>query len=128
MSGKQLELLREAVPGIARVAVLWDPATPPFRCAPQVAAQLLGVTLHTLEVGSLDEFIGAFDSVRHMPKLRVVVTALVSSPCPHRRPGGAAPVASHRHVQGICPGGALMSYGPNLEEMARHVATTSIAF
>jgi putative ABC transport system substrate-binding protein len=32
-SAKGLELLKEAVPGLSRVAVLWDPATPSHRPA-----------------------------------------------------------------------------------------------
>ena len=127
LSGKQLELLREAVPGIARVAVLWDPATPLFPLrALEVAAQLLGVTLHTLEVRSLDEFIGAFDSVTQAHAEALFV---LSSPLWYHHRARIVDLAVQRRLPVIAmfkefaQVGALMSYGPNLEEMARHVAT-----
>jgi putative ABC transport system substrate-binding protein len=127
LSGKQLELLREAMPGITRVAVLWDPATPPFPLrALEAAARSLGVTLHTLEVRSLDEFIGAFDSVMQTQAEALFV---VSSPLwYHHRARIVALAMQHRlpviaTFKEFPQEGALMSYGPNLEEMARHVAT-----
>ena len=63
LSGKRLELLKEAVPEVSRIAVLWNPANPstaPFVHATQAAAQALGVELHVLEVRTPDEFAGAF--------------------------------------------------------------------
>jgi ABC-type uncharacterized transport system substrate-binding protein len=50
--GKQLELLEEAIPGVARVALLWNPANP--GSAPQLgeavaAARALGMRRQTLE-------------------------------------------------------------------------------
>jgi putative ABC transport system substrate-binding protein len=64
LSGKRLELLKEAVPGISRVAVLWDAASG----APvisvlretQVAAQAFGLQLHLLAVQGPDDFESAF--------------------------------------------------------------------
>ncbi len=63
LTGKQLELLKEAVPGVTHVAVLANPANP--RVAPlvqeaQAAAQALGVQLHIVEARSPDEFESAF--------------------------------------------------------------------
>src|SRR6516165_9091020 len=50
-----LELLQEAVPGLARVAVLWDPATGPIQLRGlESAARPVGVQLHVLEVRSVD--------------------------------------------------------------------------
>ena len=55
LSAKQLELLKEAVPQLARVAVLANPHTPGLH--PQIhrlteTAQVLGLHLHVLEVGN----------------------------------------------------------------------------
>src|SRR5256712_3305051 len=53
LTGKRLELLREALPKISRVAVLWNPTseTAPLQwSAAQAAARKLGVTLQSLEV------------------------------------------------------------------------------
>src|SRR3989304_1693636 len=54
-NAKGLELLKEAVPGLSRVAVLWDPATPshgPGLKAVEVAARALGLRLPPLAVGN----------------------------------------------------------------------------
>jgi ABC-type uncharacterized transport system substrate-binding protein len=64
MAGKRLELLKEAVPAMARVAVLANPANQPSSAlqlqATQVAAQALGVQLQVVEIRSSDEFENAF--------------------------------------------------------------------
>src|SRR6476619_8469196 len=61
LAGKVLELLREAAPGISRVAVLWNPnhADPEFR-ETQRAATAQGVHLQSVEVRRPDDFDGAF--------------------------------------------------------------------
>jgi putative tryptophan/tyrosine transport system substrate-binding protein len=60
LGGKRLELLKEAVPKIARVAVLYDPATPAnvreVKEQLPVAARALGLTLQPWEVRAADGF------------------------------------------------------------------------
>jgi putative ABC transport system substrate-binding protein len=66
LSGKRLEILKEAVPEVARIAILWNPANPntaPFLRETQAAAQTLGVELHVLEVRTPNDFEGAFAAV-----------------------------------------------------------------
>jgi putative ABC transport system substrate-binding protein len=64
ITGKRLELLKEAVPAVTRVAVLANPANYPSTAlqlqATQVAAQALGVQLQVVEIRSPDEFESAF--------------------------------------------------------------------
>ena len=58
LSGKRLQLLKDAVPAIARVTVLFNPASavgPPGRHLTEDAARLLGVAITPLAVGTLDE-------------------------------------------------------------------------
>jgi len=67
LPGKQLELLKDAVPGLARVAVLYNPVE--VSAARQVrdtedAARALGLQVHALEVRGLDDFAGAFAAAR----------------------------------------------------------------
>jgi ABC-type uncharacterized transport system substrate-binding protein len=67
LSGKRLELLKDTVPGMARVAVLWHPVEP--SALRQVrdtedAARGLGLQVHALEVRGRDEFEGAFAAAR----------------------------------------------------------------
>ncbi len=58
LAGKRLELLKETVPKLSRVAVLWDP--PESRlCSTMerkpLAARELGLQLHSMEVSSADK-------------------------------------------------------------------------
>jgi putative ABC transport system substrate-binding protein len=67
LSGKQLELLTHTVPGLARVAVLYNPtevsAARQWRDI-EAAAHGLGLEVHALEVRGRDEFAGAFAAAR----------------------------------------------------------------
>ena len=60
LGGKRLELLKEAVPKLARVAVLYDPASPgsvlEVKEVLPVAARALGLTLQPWEVRAADDF------------------------------------------------------------------------
>ena len=60
LGGKRLELLKEAVPKLARVAVLYDPANPPsvleLKEVLPAAARALGLTIRSWEVRAADGF------------------------------------------------------------------------
>ena len=60
LGGKRLELLKEAVPKLARVAVLYDPANPAsvleVKEVLPVAARALGLTVQSWEVRAADDF------------------------------------------------------------------------
>jgi putative ABC transport system substrate-binding protein len=59
-AGKQLELLKAAVLGLTRVAVLWDPQTGPVQVrAVEAAAQAWGLQWHLLEAHRHDDVQGA---------------------------------------------------------------------
>jgi len=78
LSGKRLELLKDTVPGMARVAVLWNPVEPSALRQlrdTEDAARGLGLQMQTLEVHGLDEFAGAFATARqgHADGLIVLV-------------------------------------------------------
>lgn len=63
---KGLELLREAVPGISRVAVIFDPATPshgPGLKAVKVAGPTLGLRVQSVPVRSATEYDSAFAAI-----------------------------------------------------------------
>ena len=67
LGGKRLELLKEALPEISRVAVLWNPANPQsartFKEA-ENAAHLLGIDIQSFGVTGPDELGGAFEAIR----------------------------------------------------------------
>ena len=63
IGGKKLELLRDAVPRIARVAFLWNPEHPgmeAYRPATERAAKAMGIRLTEFPVGNLEEIEQAF--------------------------------------------------------------------
>ena len=63
LAGKRLDLLKETVPKIARVALLWNPqdaASKQQWKESQVPARDLGLQLHSIEVSSGDKYEGAF--------------------------------------------------------------------
>ena len=67
LAGKRLELLKEALPRLSRVAVLWNPRneTEPLQWnAIQAAARTLGVTLQSFEVKDPKDFPDAFSGIR----------------------------------------------------------------
>src|SRR5262249_55756797 len=67
ISGKRLELLKEVVPGLARVGVLRNPVNPMHRTSwkeTEVPAQRLGVALEALEVQGPEDFEAAFATAK----------------------------------------------------------------
>jgi putative ABC transport system substrate-binding protein len=126
LTGKWLELLREAIPDIARVAVLWDSATDPVPLrAMEVTAQSLRVPLQILEVRGPHEFEDAFGAatrghagaltVLQSPILGDHSTRIANLAVTSRLPA----IAMFRQFP---KAGGLMSYGPNLFELFRRAA------
>jgi len=74
LAGKSVELLKETLPSISRVAVLWNPAhTDPEYRETQRAARMLDVQLESLEVRQPGDFDGAFQAVeRGRPEALIV--------------------------------------------------------
>src|SRR5262249_54287058 len=73
---KQLELLKEALPTVARVAVLWDDASADQRRAAEAAAQALGVQLQPLELRHPPyEFASAFAAAAQEQAEALVILA-----------------------------------------------------
>src|SRR5262249_13679414 len=70
IAGKQLELLKETVPKVSRMAALWNPATPANALAlreAEIAARARGVELQPLEarrLGDLDSAFAAMSTTR----------------------------------------------------------------
>src|SRR5215467_11901544 len=67
IAGKRFQLLKELLPRLGRVAVLWNVANPypaiVFK-ETQVAGQRLGIEVHSLAVRSPDDFDGAYEDAR----------------------------------------------------------------
>jgi putative ABC transport system substrate-binding protein len=129
LAGKRLELLREAVPGLARVALLLDTGPPNWhaqRHDHEAAARGLGVQLLPLEVRGPDEFAGAFQAATqgHAQALIMVQSPLFTT---HRAQLAELALASRLPTMsgevGYAQAGGLMNYGPNLPESWHRAAT-----
>jgi len=128
-NAKGLELLKEAVPGLSRVAVLWDPATPSHRPgleAVEGAARALGLRLQPLAVRNATEFDSAFAAIVRERAGGVLVLStplfmggarrLADLAMKHRLPTMFGP---KEHVEA----GGLMSYSPDRADLYRRAAT-----
>src|SRR5215831_12404677 len=127
-SGKWLELLKEAVPKISRVAVLWNPANPAnvaYFTVLQGAAQKLGVTLRSAEVRDPSGFDGAFAS---MSAERAQALIVVVDPLTTRYRGRIAELAAKNRLPSMygfrefADAGGLMAYGANVADLCRRAA------
>jgi len=119
ISVKSLELFKQAVPGLARVAVIWDPATPshtPALKAVEAAGPFLKLQVHPVAVRSATEYDSAFLAiVRERADAVLVLTTplfiagaqrLAELSLTHKLPSVFGP------KDGVEAGG-LMSYWPN---------------
>jgi putative tryptophan/tyrosine transport system substrate-binding protein len=76
--GKRLELLKEIVTKLSRVALLWNPEDPSSRInwkEIQLPARDLGLQLHSVELSSTDKVEGAFKEVAKSGVAALVVTS-----------------------------------------------------
>ena len=123
LSGKQLQLLRDIVPTMSRVAVLGDPVlnAPQFRATEQ-AARDLGIRLQRLEVREPADLERALEAARRGGNRAAI---LLSSPLifVHRKEIGS--MAASRQLPAVsmfvefAEAGGLMVYGPSLREAFR---------
>ena len=128
LSGKRLELLKEAFPRVSRVAVFWNPANAeqdPQMKEMKIVGQTLKLQLQLVEVRGLNDFDNALPAV-----VKERAHALVTLPDPltntqarriadfaakHRLP------AMYHRMESIDAGG-LMAYGPNYNDLFRRAA------
>jgi len=123
--GKWLELLKEVVPNLSAVAVLWSPKSTTSRLgwnAIQLPARQLGVQLHSIEVRSPnDDVVKAFQEAEGAR-----AGALVSMPGVYKKLLVGLEAKSHLPAIYISSrfvdAGGLMSYGPNFADLYRRAA------
>jgi putative tryptophan/tyrosine transport system substrate-binding protein len=124
-SKKWLELLKEAIPNIAMVAVLWDPTTADTQInAVQEAAKILNVRIATYEWRGRADVEGGFVFAKSQ---RADALLLLSSPFV----GGNTKLLAERSMAERLPAitlfpdfareGGLMAYGPNLLALFRQL-------
>ena len=129
LSAKKVELLREAIPNISRVAILGDPTNPNYELVlkeSQRAAQLLRIQLQIVEARNSNELEGAFAAMT-----RGRVGAFIHTPSEfffaYRR--RLLDLAAKSRLPGVgddrafVDGGGFMSYGPSFPQQFRRAAT-----
>jgi ABC-type uncharacterized transport system substrate-binding protein len=128
LSGKRLELLKEVLPNVTRVAALWNSANPAQQLIwkeMQAAAQELRLQLQSLEVRSANDFDIAFESA-----LRARAQALIPSgePLINTHLKRIVEFAAKNRLPAMYAGpevvdaGGLMSYAPNYTDQYRRAA------
>jgi putative ABC transport system substrate-binding protein len=131
LGGKRLELFKEAVPKLARVAVLYEPASAPASVIEvkevlPIAARSLGLTLQPWELRAADDFDRVFAALSKQRPDGLYVTG-----------GGALMGANGKRIVGFAlmsplpsmyarkedvDAGGLMQYGADLANNSRRVA------
>ena len=125
-AGKRLELLKELVPKVRRVAVLWDRGNPTNQLqleGAEVAARALGMQLEPVSIRSPNDFDAGFTysvptvcSCWTAPYSRRIALELVGLAATSRLPA----IHVHREFMEV---GGLMSYGAHVPELYRRAAT-----
>jgi putative tryptophan/tyrosine transport system substrate-binding protein len=129
LAGKRLELIKETVPKLSRVAVLWDPKAP--RSVQQwkenqLQARELGLQLHSIEASSVNDLENAFKGAT---KARSTALAVIQSPFTVSYLKQITDLARRHRLPAIYPrqdfveSGGLMSYGADRAEPYKRVAS-----
>jgi len=118
LTSKRLELFKETLPTVSRVAVLWDPQAPgsvPQWQASQLPARELGLQLYSMEVSSLDQYEAAFKEAVEARNTALWVTL---NPLANSNQKKIADLAINHGLPSICArsdyseNGCMMAYGP----------------
>ena len=131
LSGKQLELLKAAVPQVSRVAVLHNPvtraaATPAALDGAREAARTLSVELHALEVRQPSELASAFSA---LTVWRAGAVLALSDAVFGSQLAQFAQLAIRNRLPAMysrrefAEAGGLLAYGPNFSDAYRRAAT-----
>ena len=120
-SAKTLQLLREIVPGVPKVAVLWHPASDTLQLETvRTAAASLNVTLEIFEVSGVSDFDAVFQA---MARSQATGVLMLSSPLFAGNPRLLADLALRNRLPAInifpdfAQNGGLIGYGPDIQSL-----------
>jgi putative ABC transport system substrate-binding protein len=126
LSGKRLELLKESIPRLSRVAVLWHYSPQPWQ-ENQMAARDLGLLLHSMEVRGKEQLDTAFkEAIKAGSNAVVVAQSPLASFSNRKLITGLATNYSLPAVYArsdFVESGGLMSYGADRTEPYRRIAS-----
>jgi len=129
LAGKRLELLKETIPKLTRVAVLWDPSisssTQVWKES-QLSARDLGLQLYSMEISRADKFVSAFNEATKAGSTALVVAGAPLISSNQKR---IAELAMKHRLPSIYPdiryasAGGVMSYGADRAEPYKRIAS-----
>jgi putative tryptophan/tyrosine transport system substrate-binding protein len=123
------EFLKDVLPTVSRVAVLWNPANPAHALnvrAADVAAQPLGIQLHLVEAHGPEAFDRAFAAMTQAPADALLVLGDNMFRLHRSRLAELAAMSrlpTMHNVRAYVEAGGLMAYGPNALDIFRRAAT-----
>ena len=129
LAGKRLELLKETIPNLSRVAVLWNPqnsASAEQWKESQQSSRDLGLQVHSMQVSSVDQFERAFKEAVRARSAGLAVTQETLLASNRKR---VVDLAEKNWLPAIytqrnnVESGGLMSYGPDRTEPYRRAAS-----
>jgi len=128
LGGKRLELLKEILPDLSRVVVLWNGANPypalVFK-ATQVGGEKMGILVESLEVRGPDDFDGIFEATRRQRRDALIT---VEDPLTVDYRKLIVDFAAKQQLPALyglrefVAAGGLMSYGASLADLFRRAA------
>jgi len=129
LSRKQLELLKECVPALSRVAVLWNSANP-LKAKDwdemRPAARSLGLQLESRSMETSADLDGVLAALKAHPPDGILI---LGDPLTYRLRAAITEFAITQHLPGMYPfryftdAGGLMSYGADLTDLFRRAAS-----
>jgi ABC-type uncharacterized transport system substrate-binding protein len=129
LASKRLEILKETVPKLSRVALMWEPKNAGSAQTwkeSQLPAKELGLQLHSMEVSSADQFDGAFKEAIKARSAALALTPMVLA-ANHRKEivelAAKSRLPAVYYRDSFVESGGLMSYGTDLNEHYRRAAT-----
>jgi len=130
LSGKRLELLREVVPGLSRVAILWNPdvrgGVLEYK-ETETAAHSQSLELQSVELFRADDLNRAFSALSSQRAQAVILAS--GNPVAMAQRAEVVTLAQRNRLPSIyaireyVEAGGLMSYGPSIADMFRRTAT-----
>ena len=130
--GKSMQLLKQAAPGVSRVAVLWEPSAlaehqgKALLKAAEVAARTLGARLQIVEARGPDDFERAFSEMTGARADALIVLTSATFVQARRRLVDLAAksrLPAAYSLREFVDARGLMSYGPNILDQYRRAAT-----
>jgi len=132
IAGKQLEFLREGIPGLLRAGVLWRPSNPSYRGSRHqlsrfdTVVRATGVQIELIAAENREDLVTAFETIKKNKIDGLVVQAddlFINESARIIELAAANRVPAIYRLGYQAAAGGLMAYGPNIPEMYRRAAS-----